>query len=74
MHVDVSAIGTPSTDVTYTQLSAMLVDSNKTVVAYGKIANTAATNHNLEVTIPGGIADGTYTMKVFAEDVNSSAE
>lgn len=59
---------------TYTQLSAMLVDSSGTVVSYGKIKNEA-TNGDVPITIPEGVTSvaGDYTLKVFAENVRSSA-
>ncbi|MDO5572472.1 MAG: DUF6273 domain-containing protein [bacterium] len=70
MHVDVTNIGSKNTGVAYNQLSAMLVDGNQTVVAYGQVKDTDETDNNLEVTIPSDIKNGTYTMKVFAEQVS----
>ena len=57
----------------YTQVSAMIVDKNNTVVAYGKIEDEAKVCY-ANVTIPEGLEAGDYTIKVFAEDVNSTAE
>ena len=57
----------------YTQVSAMIVDKNNTVVAYGKIEDEAKICYT-NVTIPEGLSAGDYTIKVFAEDVNSTAE
>ncbi|MPW25439.1 LPXTG cell wall anchor domain-containing protein [Alkalibaculum sp. M08DMB] len=52
------------------QVSAMLTDSNGTVLYYGSInSNTAATSSN--VTIPAGLSVGSYSLYVFAEDVNT---
>ncbi|MBO5485378.1 MAG: hypothetical protein J5988_00390 [Eubacterium sp.] len=68
--VDISSTGTPDSGVAYTQISAMLVDENNTVAAYGKIGAAGATSAT--VTLPSGLARGEYTLKVFAEDVNSS--
>ena len=57
----------------YTQTSAMLLDSNNTVICYGQIKNGAPNaNDDIEITIPSSVPAGTYTMKVFAEDVNST--
>ncbi len=57
----------------YTQVSAMIVDKNNTVVAYGKIKEKPEVCYT-NVTIPEGLSAGDYTIKVFAEDVNSTAE
>lgn len=55
----------------YSQLSAMLLDENGTVVAYGKVGD--AITGNVSFDLPSGIKKGQYTLKVFAEKVNSSA-
>ena len=39
IEVKVTDVGTPGDGVTYTQISAMLVDSTNTVLAYGKISD-----------------------------------
>lgn len=70
--VDIDSIGTPDSGVAYTQISAMLVDSNNTVIAYGKIADADVAN--IEVTIPDQVADGDYILKIFAEEINSSSQ
>lgn len=70
--VTVSNIGTPDTGVTYTQLSAMLVDANGTVVAYGKIGEISDTG-DIAIPISEDTEPGNYTLKLYAEDVNSSA-
>ena len=68
--VNVSELGTSDWNVTYTQISAMLVDANRNVIAYGPVSDVAATG-DLLVNIPAGIVDGAYTLKLFAEDCNS---
>lgn len=51
------------------QVSAMLTNSDGTVLYYGKVnSDTSATSSN--VTIPAGLAVGSYNLYVFAEDVN----
>ena len=55
----------------YSQLSAMLIDKSGTVVAYGKISDEV-TAGNVSFAVPAGIARERYTLKVFAEKVNSS--
>ncbi|MEF9941776.1 MAG: LPXTG cell wall anchor domain-containing protein [Lachnospiraceae bacterium] len=53
-----------------TQVSAMLMDGDGTVLCYGKINDqTSATSSY--VTIPTGLAAGSYSLYVFAEDVNT---
>lgn len=52
-----------------TQTSAMLTDSNGTVVCYGKAGTAGATSS--QITLPAGLAVGKYKLYVFAEKVNS---
>lgn len=70
--VDISSTGTPASGVSYTQISAMLVDKSNTVAAYGKIADPDATQTVL--TIPAATPDGEYILKIFAEDINSASD
>ena len=70
--IDIKKIPTLTDGNAYTQVSAMIVDKNNTVVAYGKIEDPEVCYTN--VTIPEGLSAGDYTIKVFAEDVNSTAE
>lgn len=72
MTLNIGQLGTPYGGVEYTQISAMLVDQNNTVLAYGKIASKDA--GSATVTIPASLSVGQYTLKVFAEDVNSTAQ
>lgn len=52
-----------------TQVSAMLTDSNETILYYGSVnSDTSATSS--QFTIPTGLAAGNYNLYVFAEDVN----
>lgn len=53
-----------------TQISAMLTDSYGTVLYYGSV-NSDTTATSSTVTIPAGLAVGTYSLYVFAEDVNN---
>ena len=74
--INVTDLGTMLNDAAvsagyYSQLSAMLVDEDGTVLAYGKISDTVAAG-NVSFTAPVGIEKGTYTLKVFAEKVNST--
>lgn len=65
------SVATTLTDAT--QVSAMLTDSDGTVLYYGKInGTTSATNSS--VTIPEGLAVGNYSLYIFAEDVNGNTE
>lgn len=65
-------VGTAGTKSEYTQTSAILSDSNDTVVAYGKIGDTETGDKTF--TIPSSTAAGEYTLCVFEEQVNSSEE
>jgi len=53
-----------------TQVSAMLTDSYGTVLYYGSV-NSDTTATSSTITIPAGLAVGTYSLYVFAEDVNT---
>ncbi len=69
--VNVTSLGTAGKDVEYTQISAMLVGEDDTVLAYGKISDDGGTRIGIyDFTIPSytGTARKLY---VFAEDVNS---
>ena len=69
MHVTITNVPSGST---YTQTSAMLLDGNNTVICYGQIKGSApSANEDIEITIPSSVPAGTYTMKVFAENVRS---
>lgn len=53
----------------YDTVTAMLFDSNVTPIAYGMLSDSGEENvHNL--TIPNDLANGTYTLKIYAEDWN----
>lgn len=69
--VDITDIGTPNSGVSYSQISAILADENNIVLAYGKIAGLD--KPQAAITIPAEIPAGNYTLKIFAEDVNSSS-
>lgn len=70
-NITVNVTSTGSGTAVYNQTSAMLVDSNNTVVAYGKISNDVTTGDKT-FTIPSTILAGTYTLKVFQEQVNNN--
>ncbi len=56
----------------YTQISAMLMDENNSLIAYGKISDSVAVGE-VEFVLPVDLNAGNYTLKVFAEDVNSTS-
>lgn len=69
IHFTIDSMGKSGEDVEYDRISAMLVDENGTVVAYGKICDLPVNGSFLTVKIPEGVADGKYTVKIFAEDM-----
>lgn len=71
INLEVGSLGTPDTDVEYTQLTGMLIDSNDRVVYTGRIGS-AISNQILKVQVPSSTPAGNYTFKVFAEDVNGA--
>ncbi len=68
----VTDMGTPDWGVVYNQISAILVDKDRNIIAYGPVSSTAGTGE-FSVEIPSGIPKGDYTVKLFAEDVNSTS-
>ena len=66
--VHVSIIAIP--DNNYTQLSAMLIDSEGSVVCYGKISDDIKPGQ-ISIAIPENITAGAYRLRVFAECINS---
>ncbi|MCD8046957.1 MAG: DUF6273 domain-containing protein, partial [Clostridiales bacterium] len=57
----------------YTNVTAMLTDSDGDIVYYGSINNdTSATSST--VTIPAGLAAGTYTLSIYGEDWNAEKQ
>ena len=71
MNITVTAVPSTSTNA-YTQTSAMLLDGSNTVICYGRIKDGVPAAGDIEITIPSSVPAGIYTMKVFAEDVNST--
>ena len=53
-------------------ISAILLDSTGELLYYGRVQSKASGNadDSALVTIPAGLADGTYTLKVFSEQYN----
>lgn len=53
-------------------VSAILLNSSEELLYYGHIADKSSggTNGTADITIPAGLDDGTYTVKVFSEQYN----
>ncbi len=59
-----------ATTGTYQYISCILTDSSGAVKYYGKLADSSGTaSGNLSVPL-AGVADGTYTLKIFSEQAN----
>lgn len=69
IHLAIDSMGKSGEDVEYDRISAMFVDENETVIAYGKICDLPGNGSSLMVKIPEGVEDGKYTVKIFAEDM-----
>lgn len=54
----------------YTQISAMALDANGSVAAYGKIGAAQAGTYSF--TLPDSMNAGSYTLKIFAEAVSEN--
>ena len=51
-------------------ISAMLTDANGTVLYYGHIQQPQAAAGTVQITLPAGLEDGQYQLKVFNEQCN----
>ncbi len=51
----------------------MIVNSTGAATHYGRVTQPANESGEVDVTIPAGLADGSYTLKVFNEQYNGSA-
>ena len=65
--VEITYIGTETGGNEY--VSVLLCDSNDNVLYYGKIAQNSASG-TASIAIPGDIAPGDYTLKMFSEQCN----
>ena len=54
----------------YSQISAILLDSDNNVLAYGKVSDMLSSG-DIAFKIPDTISLGNYTMRLFAEELNS---
>ena len=68
--VSIDYSGAATNDNEY--ISAMLVNSSDTVLYYGNIANNSASGTAQAITIPADLAAGSYTLKIFNEQVNGN--
>ncbi len=50
-------------------ISAMLTD-NSGVTHYGRVLQPTSASGTVDITVPSGLSDGTYTLKVFSEQYN----
>ncbi|MGI6109996.1 MAG: DUF6273 domain-containing protein [Eubacteriaceae bacterium] len=78
---NVTALAGDSVNITYSgansgtneYLSAMIVDSTGNVLYYGRMKNIAVSadaSGTQSITIPSGLAAGSYTLKIFSEQYN----
>lgn len=67
MTIDHPALNTLTGD--YNTITAALLDKNDKLVCYGSI-NTDTSAASTEITIPDGLSDGTYTLRINAEQWN----
>lgn len=64
---------TGATTGTNEYISAIIADNNGAQY-YGRVAQPTATDGKVEITIPSGLADGTYTQYVFSEQYNGGEQ
>ncbi|MBQ8536032.1 MAG: LPXTG cell wall anchor domain-containing protein, partial [Clostridia bacterium] len=67
LKINHAALSTLSAD--YTNVTAMLTDSNGNILYYGSINETTSATEST-ITIPAGLAAGEYTLSVYGEDWN----
>lgn len=65
---------TGATTGTNEYISVIIADSNGSTLYYGRVAQPTATDGKVEITIPSGLADGTYTLYVFSEQYNGGEQ
>lgn len=83
ININITAIGDfdwgewhcPGKYICYDQISALIEDKNGNVVYYGGISDREKGLSNtgcgeIKIPVPQKLEDGTYTLKIFAEDVN----
>lgn len=74
LNITVSSLGTPGSGVDYTQLTGFIYNADETeVLSYGKVADAEAGDVTVELPDSVKNTKGDYILRVFAEDVNSSA-
>ena len=64
---------TGTTTGTNEYISVILADENGAQY-YGRVAQPTDTDGTVEITIPSGLADGTYTLYVFSEQYNGGEQ
>lgn len=64
---------TGATTGTNEYISVIIAD-NSGAQYYGRVAQPTATDGKVEITIPSGLADGTYTLYVFSEQYNGGEQ
>ena len=64
---------TGATTGTNEYISVIIADSSGAQY-YGRVAQPTATDGKVEITIPSGLADGTYTLYVFSEQYNGGEQ
>lgn len=69
--VSIDYFGAPTGANEY--VSAMLADESGTPLYYGRIVSSSASG-TARVTIPAGLAPGSYTLKVFSEQYNGDKQ
>lgn len=55
-------------------ISAILTDENGNLLRYGRLTQPTSANGKVDVKIPAGLAEGTYTLKVFSEQYNGDKQ
>lgn len=55
-------------------ISAMIIDSTDNILYYGRLAQPAGAGGTVNVAVPPGLADGSYTLKLFSEQYNGDKE
>ena len=64
---------TTGTNEYISDISVIIADSSGAQY-YGRVAQPTATDGKVEITIPSGLADGTYTLYVFSEQYNGGEQ
>ena len=55
-------------------ISVILADSNNSITHYGRVLQPTSASGTVDITVPSGLSDGTYSLHVFSEQYNGGEQ